>query len=114
MSKVAPFNRDGNMVSYPEAWSEGQWGTPEYRRVGPDMREVPQFYAEMRVVGIERGQSAARMRLQDIQTGITYPLFLADLLPMLQEPVPEGTEFRVRGYWEACKRGQNYGIRKVQ
>ncbi len=100
-TKEAPFDQDGNMIPYPEQW----------RR--PTMRAVEPFAAEMRVVGYERGRSAARFELQDVETGVTYPLFLSDLLPILQGPTQADPELRIRGTWEVSKRGANYGIKRV-
>lgn len=71
------------------------------------MRRVKPFEADMRVVGMETGRSAKRIILQDSKTGKTYPLFVADIVKLLQDSVLSGT-------WEACKRGQNYGVRMVK
>ncbi|APQ42229.1 hypothetical protein PBI_MRMAGOO_147 [Mycobacterium phage MrMagoo] len=109
----APFDSNGNMVSYPlQDWRENEFGRHE--RFSKPLVHVEPFYAEMRIVDIERGQSAARMVLQDTFTEKTYPLFLSDLLPMLQEPQDGLTEFRVRGTWAVSKRGQNYGIKRIE
>jgi hypothetical protein len=108
-TKEAPFNEDGNMVSYPNEPHPGHKRCPWHTK----MRTVEPFEAEMRVTGFERGQSAARVTLQDIATGVSYPLFLADLLPILQEPTREAPELRIRGTWAVSKRGRNYGIKRV-
>ncbi|SHW94992.1 Uncharacterised protein [Mycobacteroides abscessus subsp. abscessus] len=83
------------MVSYPGYWRSG------------GMKAVEPFEADMRVIGMETGRSAKRILLQDSKTGKTYPLFVADIVNLLKDTVLSGT-------WEACKRGQNYGVRKVK
>lgn len=109
MSKVAPFDGDGNMVSYPnptwERYTDAD-GRPRTRRVPAELTPVEPFHADMRVIGMETGRSAKRIVLQDSVTGKRYPLFVADIVKLLQDTTLSGT-------WEACKRGQNYGIRRV-
>lgn len=94
----APFSPEGNMVSYPTPLAHPAWRT--------EMRAVPPFNATLRVIGTERGQSAARFLLEDIDTGVTYPMFMTEMLAMLKDQVIVGT-------WGPCKRGANYGIRRV-
>src|SRR6185503_11626899 len=104
MSKVAPFDEDGNMISYP--MKRYEWVDGKYVNVHPCMQTVEPFPADMKVVGMEVGRSAKRLVLQDINTGKTYPLFVADIVKLLEGATLSGT-------WEACKRGQNYGIRRA-
>jgi len=102
--KEAPFDGDGNMVSYPGA----QWVTRNGRFVNlpkDSMRPVEPFTATMQVIGMETGRSAKRLVLMDVDTGKTYPLFVADIVAILKG-VP------ITGVWSACKRGQNYGIKR--
>lgn len=99
MSKTAPFDRDGNMVSYPRPDAYESWRT--------EMREVTPFISHMRVVGMETGRSAKRLVLESIETGHQYPMFVADMVKLLGN-------VQLRGTWEACKRGQNYGLRQVK
>lgn len=66
-----------------------------------EMRELPPFEATLRIVGMQRGQSVV---VEDTATRIRYPLFLADMLEIL-----DGVE--ITGKWKPCKRGTNYGIR---
>jgi 5-methylthioribose kinase len=110
MSKVAPFDEDGNMVSWPqdhlEPYEDSE-GRRRYRCIPAELTPVEPFHAEMAVVGMETGRSAKRIVLKDINTGKTYPLFVADIVKLLQGTLLTGT-------WEACKRGKNYGVRKVK
>lgn len=89
-----PYDDNGNMRHYPESWNGGLvW------------KDNDQFFARMKVVGMERGRSAARFIVEDTSTGKRYPLFMKDMLEMIQ-----GQEFL--GTWSARKRGQNYGIHR--
>ncbi|QNJ56923.1 hypothetical protein SEA_REINDEER_132 [Mycobacterium phage Reindeer] len=109
----APFDQNGNMISYPGEITGWEWylddeGNQRYRAIRAEMTPMEPFYGEMRVVGIETGRSAKRLVLEDINTGKTYPLFVADIVKLLQDA---GTV--LTGTWGASKRGQNYGIKRV-
>jgi hypothetical protein len=96
----APFDETGNMVS---------WPGPSYhnRYSAVQMREVPPFKATMKVVGMETGRSAKRVILEDQETGIRYPMFVADMVKLLEETPVTAT-------WGPAKRGQNYGLKHVK
>ena len=99
MIREAPFDRNGNMQSYPAPNGYPAWRTT--------MVETPPFEATMVVVGMETGRSAKRLILRDVNTGKTYPMFVADIVKWLEDMPLTAT-------WEPCKRGQNYGIRKAR
>jgi hypothetical protein len=91
-----PYNaHTGHMVTYPTPQSEWRPNTA--------------FEAALRVVGTERGQSAARFIVEDTATGVQYPLFMTELLAIVQHATIEHGV--VSGQWIGCKRGANYGIR---
>jgi hypothetical protein len=100
---TVPFDRSGNMVSY---------HYPKYR-TSPDapwrteLRQLPPFEATLRVVDYERGQSAMRIILEDVETGVRYPMFLSDVFKYL-----EGVE--IQGTWKPVKKGSNHGIQVVK
>jgi len=118
-----PLDRNGNMVSWPEGWSEATGETrkikrtiggevqemdwPVYKRVEAPFVAMPPFNARMKVIDMERGRSAARFTLQDIDTGKTYPMFMVDILAMLENITFEGT-------WASQKRGANYGVMRIE
>src|SRR5262245_22339486 len=90
MAKEAPFDKDGNMVSWPgdmTGWENyiHADGEKRYRAIRAELAPVEPFYAEMRVVGMETGRSAKRLVLEDVNTGKTYPLFVADIVKLLQQ-----------------------------
>lgn len=118
-----PVDRSGNMTSYPQGWTEetGEIQKRTICRGGADIeidwpvrRQVeapfvpfPPRQMRMRVIDVERGRSAARFTLQDVATGKTYPMFMVDILDMIKD-----IEFN--GVWASQKRGQNYGIARIQ
>lgn len=109
MSKDAPFDENGNMLSYPApSWHyySDESGRRLSRRVPAQLTDVEPFQADMEVIGMETGRSAKRIVLRDTKTGKTYPLFVADIVKLLKGTTLSGT-------WEACKRGQNYGVRRI-
>lgn len=88
----APFDKDGNQLSYPE------WRT--------EMRPVEPFEDTLEFVDFERGRSAARAILRR-SSGVTVSMFLHDF-----EPVLKCMKYgKFTGKFEYCKRGENYGVR---
>ncbi|WP_179377834.1 hypothetical protein [Rhodococcus sp. ACS1] len=81
-----------------------------YNRSIPMVPNTP-FEATLEVVGIERGRSAARFRLNNVDTEATYPMFMTDMLHMVQTATIDAG--RIRGTWMAQKRGTNYGVKLV-
>lgn len=111
-----PLDRKGNVTSWPESHSvlTGEMKTytahdgttyerPEWKQVEAPFIAFPPKRMRIRVIDMERGRSAARFTVQDIDTGTTYPLFMVDILKLL-----ESVEFETE--WHSAKRGQNYGI----
>ena len=92
------------MQSYPERqWYDGGYKEPTWREVEP-------FEATLEYVHYTRGRSSVTFVWQDLKTGQQYPMFLTDM-DKIVKLVQVG---RIRGTWEASKRGTNYGIRLVQ
>jgi hypothetical protein len=89
----APFDPDGNMMGYPEGWRK------------PEMRTVEPFAATMTLVGMYSGRSAKGFYVKDTE-GHCYPVFAKDMLEMFK-----GAE--IPGMWAVSKRGQNYGIKRI-
>lgn len=77
-------------------------GSSEWRPNSP-------FEATLRIVGTERGQSAARFIAENTETGVRYPVFMTELLAIAQNAVIDHGV--VAGRWIGCKRGANYGLR---
>ncbi|MFE2994178.1 hypothetical protein ACFXG4_04090 [Nocardia sp. NPDC059246] len=91
-----PFNTvTGHMDAFPGRLSEWRPNEP--------------FEASLRIVGTVRGQSAARYIAEDIETGCQYPMFMTEMLAIIQlATIDRGV---IAGTWIGCKRGANYGIR---
>lgn len=75
------------------------------------------FGAELTVAGIERGRSAAHfvMNFDDPQrpgTRVRAVMFMADMLDLLTSPA-EIRNGKVTDLWHVRKRGQNYGLVRV-
>lgn len=100
-----PVDDNGNWLSYPSYLHKG-WET------------VPQpFYAEFEIDGMHVGRSAKNVILKDVNTGKTYPMFIADLVKGIQNgdftiEQHAGTG-RISGWWTGSKRGANYGIKAI-
>jgi len=92
-------SRTGDMATY------GQGSNVEDR---PNT----EFEARLRIIGTERGQSAARFVAEHVDTGVRYPIFITDILAIIQGP-GFSAGGHILGTWQARKRGQNYGLRLV-
>lgn len=68
------------------------------------------FHARLKLLGTERGRSAAYYRWQDQADWKVYPMFITDMARL----ITLGTTFEAGGYvdaeWVVVKRGMNYGI----
>lgn len=91
-----PYNTvTGNMETFPTRQT--------------DWRPNDPFTASLRIVGTERGRSAARFVAEDTETGCRYPMFMTEMLAIIQTAtIDRGV---ITGTWIGCKRGANYGIR---
>lgn len=77
----------------------------------------------LRYAGSGRGRSSVTFYWRDIETENRYPMFLTDMDDLLHQgrigvsfkaESPENTTAIVSGTWTACKRGQNYGIKRAE
>lgn len=95
---VAPFDRDGNLLHYPDHWRGLEW------------REVPRYFnAELTIKDYCRGRSAAYFELADDE-GRTYPMFLKDFTCLVKRASLQEGRTVCTQTWRYLKRGQNYGI----
>lgn len=94
-----PFNRE---TGKPMPWvGNRRWSGVEWRPNEP-------FDAVMVVTRMDRGRSSALFVLTDLRTSVEYPVFMTDMLEILQErQINHG---KVRGTWRFRKRGQNYAL----
>lgn len=93
-----PYTKDGSLMEYPEAWRSIEW------------RENTPFEAELTFQSFSRGRSAANAVYENA-AGATFTVFLTDFADL----VTSGERLDVvRGTWVATKRGQNYGIRRLE
>lgn len=101
-----PVDENGNWMAYP-SYSHSRWETIY----------LP-FAATLRIKGMETGRSAKRVVLENIVSGTTYPMFIADLVKIIQEGAVEIKSVNGEGYltalWTGSKRGANYGIKAVK
>lgn len=100
--------KDGSLMSYAGSYSTGV----EWRKNLP-------FYRTLFYKTYERGVSAARFIWKDDE-GHTYPMFMTDMDALLTEGEVRSAAFsnirgpsRISGNWIVTKRGQNYGIKRV-
>ena len=107
---LAPFDNHGNLMHYPETiWGHNE--KLEWIGTEPTWQELPPFYGEYRFDSYHRGRSAVYFQFREKGTDRLWPMFLTDLADVLKTvSIDKGL---IRGTWEVCKRGQNYGIRRV-
>ena len=70
-----------------------------------------QWTETLKLEGSNRGRSSVQFIWVSVTTGKRYPMFLTDLTDLLFLSVI--SDACVTETWEFCKRGCNYGIRKV-
>ena len=120
-SKVteAPYSKDGSLMHFPEStWDyseavraeEGHgWKVPP-REVGPDWRPNDPFTGTLRLAETRRGRSAAYF-IWHSDDGREFPMFISDMLLLVQSGVTIRPGGMVSTRWMVTKRGANYGIR---
>lgn len=95
-----PFDRNGDLEHYPSF--DSQW------------RDNIVFLASMELVpGVTTGRSAKYLHVIDVESNITYPMFVADLLDAITRGTVRQGIFPAT-YWKVQKRGQNYGLRRAK
>lgn len=101
-----PVDNDGNWIPYP-AYGQQKWETVHQP-----------FPATMKIDRLHTGRSSRVVILVDVATNKNYPMFVADLVKIIQQGVveirSENGEGYLTAYWTASKRGANYGIKAVQ
>lgn len=99
-----PFDKDGNQQHFPESYWEGQWGTPDHRKVGPKWEPNAEFEDTLTYVTYERGRSAAYFKFRR-SNGTIVCVFMAEMNIL----IPRMVNGQVTGKFAFVKRGQNYG-----
>lgn len=89
-----PFDRDGNMLSYPEA--------------GSIMKDNYEFVETLTYRTYERGRSSATIVWEDSK-GKRYSMFLSDLDDLIRTVGLDKNKIKAK--WTFGKKGQNYGIK---
>lgn len=120
-SKVteAPYAENGSLMHFPEDHYDYSsavrlqtgfgWKTPP-RTVGPAWRPNVPFTATLRLAESRRGRSAAYFIWHD-EDDREFPMFISDMLLLVQSGVSIKPGGMVSTRWMATKRGANYGIR---
>jgi hypothetical protein len=69
------------------------------------------FQANLRLIGYERGRSAARFVWEDWEIGTRYPMFMSSMVELLNHAdVIQGAVSNEK--WIVVKKGSNYGIER--
>jgi len=68
------------------------------------------FEDTLKVVGLERGRSAARFVLESVTDNKRYPMFMSGILDILKRPRMVIEEGKIKGYWSFHKKGSNYAV----
>lgn len=89
-----PFDKDGNMLSYP--YNVEEW------------REPYKFSTRLKYNGYSRGRSSAVILFKDWQ-GRSYSMFMSDFDKMMQDGFDVDGK-SVSGIFTFVKKGQNYGL----
>jgi len=98
--RQAPFKKDG-----------GLWHYPQLSQDNLIWEDIEVWEAEMKMVGYNRGRSAAFFLWVDTEDNSSYPMFLTDMSEAVQQAVMDHGV--VDGSWTIVKRGQNYGLKLV-
>jgi hypothetical protein len=97
-----PFDAQGNMQEFAGAWSPAV-----------AMHPVTPFYGDMKVLRWTKGRSSVRVYVRDTQSGVKYPMFMADFWTVLMKHgLNNETIHGVK--WVACKKGANYGLKEYE
>jgi hypothetical protein len=99
-----PYDERGNLMHYAVDRPYGyDYYTPN------DWRPGAEFEATLELDHTISGRSAKYFMWHDINTGLTYPMFAADLVDLCKKGiVRRGISHSV---WVPRKRGANFGIR---
>lgn len=101
MSKYQiPFDKDGNLVNYPDNWS---------MRDGGEWKDNFEFGSELIYCGYSRGQSSALIKFKCVYTNKKYYMFLSDF----DNAVNLMKFGHIAGNFTFVKKGRNYGIKLV-
>lgn len=93
------WERGPAMLDYP-GWDQVEW------------RQLDEFEAQLQLISMERGRSAARFWWRDVNTGIFYPMFMKEAMGVITTAtIIAGVMQPSR--WKTCKRGANYGIMRI-
>lgn len=92
-----PFDKNGEMLSYPENWMVGEW---KDNYIFSDTLEYDTY---------SRGRSSALICFKSQSNGKSYSMFMTDFDDVAKLMV-NGV---LKGTFTFQKRGQNYGIRMV-
>lgn len=98
--RQAPFKKDG-----------GLWHYPPYSQDNLVWEPIEEWDAEMKMVGYNRGRSAAFFLWVDTEDNSSYPMFLTDMSDALKAAVID--KGVIDGTWTVVKRGMNYGLKLV-
>jgi hypothetical protein len=96
-----PYDAEGNMMHYADRTYLGI-------HVANEWRENIRFWTSMKLLGMNRGRSAAYFTWQD-DNGFEYPMFMTDLVDLLNRSKVFFGETGPQP-WKAIKRGRNYGL----
>jgi hypothetical protein len=105
-----PFDKNGNQMHYPEpSWLWNKDGTS--RQIPPTLKDNYVFEDTLIIEDFSRGRSAAYIEAKSATTGKGFTIFLKDLLDIIKnETISKGV---VQGKWTFCKRGSNFGLKRV-
>ena len=105
-----PFDRHGNQMHYPNnQWFHNEHGA--YVMEAPTFKDNYVFQDTLIIHGYSRGRSAACFEAKSNTTGKGFTIFLKDFIEIVKtHDISHGY---VSGIWTFCKRGQNYGLKKI-
>lgn len=102
-----PFDSKGNLMHY--AHDEYYYEDEVWTGHDPDWRDNEPFIAQMTLVDMHRGRSAAYFTWEDEQ-GHIYPMFMSDLVDLLKKNAVAEGKTLTSTQWIVKKKGMNYGI----
>jgi hypothetical protein len=96
-----PFDKKGNQLHYIDMW--------EVRHNGASMYPNFEFDDTLEFIGFQRGRSAAYATFKRSTIGTEVTMFLRDL----EDAMPFMAAGAIRGRFTFCKRGMNYGCKRI-
>jgi hypothetical protein len=104
----APYTFNGSLMHFPEK----QWKDDPRTYLDPVWLEAEPLTYTLVLVEMRRGLPAAYFVWRELDSDVTYPMFIADMVDLIKRgSIKAGV---VTATWVVSKRGQYYGIKATE